>query len=477
MRKANRLISLMLACLMLFTACTPQKKNLNAVQEQEPIVETSETESGPQAVSQDAISEDAAEYYTDISGNDYIPDFDGLDDENLLKYVEDSIYMQVESEYENTDYTVEDVTAVYVSKEYLDDLDYNSKSNVYFGYSIDEVEKQYGGTKYVFTLGDDGTTVIKPIEENTDDTLLQVAKNVAIGSGVILICVTVCVATGGTGAGATAVSMVFAAKTAAEFAVSSALISGTITAITTGYETQDWEEGLKAGALKGSEEFKCGAVIGAVSGAAIETILLKIASSGGLTIEEVVKILQEHDLPVSFLKQFKNFKEYEELLLKLKDTGLTIEELAEIFMKTRYPLEILKCFRNTEEAVIYFEKAGLSYAVIDGKAALIIGKNRIDLGYMSELGGKTVSNLERMKQGYAPIDPNTGTAFELHHVGQSVDSPLAILPSDIHRGKGYYSILHDTSIADGQGVHALMSDSEWAAQKAEFWMAFAKTLE
>ena len=96
-------------------------------------------------------------------------------------------------------------------------------------------------------------------------------------------------------------------------------------------------------------------------------------------------------------------------------------------------------FRSTKEAEIYKE-AGLLETVINGKPALI---RNIDLTYKSELAGKTVTNLERMKQGYAAIDPTTGLAYELHHIGQSVDSPLAILTKEEHISAGNNGILHD----------------------------------
>ena len=85
-----------------------------------------------------------------------------------------------------------------------------------------------------------------------------------------------------------------------------------------------------------------------------------------------------------------------------------------------------------------------------------------------------MTNLEAMKRGYAAIDPVTNEAFELHHIGQSVDSPLAILTKLEHRGKESNSILHDTSIANGKGVHNLIKNSEWIKQKSDFWKALAK---
>ena len=81
-----------------------------------------------------------------------------------------------------------------------------------------------------------------------------------------------------------------------------------------------------------------------------------------------------------------------------------------------------------------------------------------------------------MKLGYAAIDPVTGQPFQLHHIGQTVDSPLAILTPFEHTGGGNNAILHNVNIEAGHGVHSLISDAEWTAQKIEFWQSFAEFL-
>lgn len=46
----------------------------------------------------------------------------------------------------------EDVSAVYVSQEYLTELAYNSQENVFFGYSLSGLDEYFQGTRYVFTV-------------------------------------------------------------------------------------------------------------------------------------------------------------------------------------------------------------------------------------------------------------------------------------------------------------------------------------
>ena len=140
--------------------------------------------------------------------------FSGMNDPNLLRYTEDIIYQNLVTSLDSEEYFVENVSAIYISQEYIDELAYNSQENIYFGYTLQELSEQFQGKKYVFTLGDDGTTIVTEFE-NYDDTYDRALKNVSIGTGVILVCVTVSVVTAG--AGAPAISMIFAAsaKTAA----------------------------------------------------------------------------------------------------------------------------------------------------------------------------------------------------------------------------------------------------------------------
>lgn len=157
---------------------------------------------------------------------------------------------------------------------------------------MSELDAQYDGTRYVFTLGDDGQTTTKAFEKY-DDTYEQVIKNVAIGTGVILICATVSVVSAGVGAPA-AVSMIFAtsAKTGATFALSSGAISIAGAAIVTGIETKNVEETVKTAMLAGSDSFKWGAIVGVATGGVSETVsLVKSARSHPTPRESELKVL------------------------------------------------------------------------------------------------------------------------------------------------------------------------------------------
>lgn len=250
----KKTIALLLACVCLLSACS-----YNTVNDKDNNIEIKDYST------QIITSIDASER----NNFEQELNFTGLNDPILLQYVEDSVYSELTAEFASEDYIIENVKAIYVSKEYLEEVSYNSQVNVFFGYTLAELDAQFQGTRYVFSLGDDGETTVVPFEKY-DDTYERVLKNVAIGTGVILLCVTVSVVTGG--AGLAPVSMVFAAsaKTAASFAVSGALFGGVSAGVVEGIKTKHFDSALKVAALEGSKGFKWGAISGALVGGATE---------------------------------------------------------------------------------------------------------------------------------------------------------------------------------------------------------------
>ena len=171
----KRLIALILVCALL-AGCTPQ------VSDNSNTDATINTTQPHQYVIQETV-----------------PEIANLDDVNLLPYVEDQVYTNLVHELDNEAYFVENVSAVYISKEYLEEVAYNSQENIYFGFTLSELDAVFEGTRYIFTLGDDGQTVVTEFQKY-DDTYEQVLKNIAIGTGVILVCVTVSIVTAGAAA-------------------------------------------------------------------------------------------------------------------------------------------------------------------------------------------------------------------------------------------------------------------------------------
>lgn len=263
----KRVIALLLSVLMMLTGCTQQ-----TVQNQSPEISIpveTETSSAPSTETEQLTEQDVPVFAEDVE-----PNFATLSDPSLLQYVEDNIYSDLVARFDSEDFIVESVNAVYVSEEYVEEVSYNSQSNLYFGYTLEELDAQFQGTRYIFSLGENGETVVEEFA-GYDDTYDRIIKNVAIGTGVILVCVTVSVVSGGVGAPA-AVSMIFAsaAKTGTVYALSSGTISAVAAGTITGIQTGDFEEAKKAAALAGSESFKWGAITGVITGGATKAVEL-----------------------------------------------------------------------------------------------------------------------------------------------------------------------------------------------------------
>ncbi len=425
----KRIIAILLVIAMFICGCDSQESINKTIEDRELSLEEKTIESnelGENEKEKNNLQENDInkENISEVSNQEYAKSlsFDSLNDEDLLRYVKDNIYTELIKDVGSSEYFIENVDTVYISKEYVEELEYNSKANIFFGYTLSELEEQFQGQKYIFTLSENGETVAVPFEEY-DDTFNKVLRNVAIGAGVILICVTVSAITAG--AGAPAISMIFAAsaKTATTMAVSSGVISGVAAGVIEGIKTGDMNEALKAGALAGSEGFMWGAITGAVAGGASEAIALKGATVKGLTMNEVATIQKE----------------------------------------SGYPLDVIKSFSSMEQYNICKE-AGLVPRMIDGKIALV---RSIDLTYVTDSG---LTNLELMQTGKAAIDPVTKLPYELHHIGQQMDSTLAVLSKAEHMQGGNNAIWHVF------GEESQIDRALFNKQKAAFWKELASLL-
>lgn len=399
----KRIIALLLSAVLLFAGCGRSQPG---------VTETSENSAGTSETTSGTIDlEDALSRYT------------ALDDKQLLTYVENLVYRDTVLSLNSAEYFVENVSAVYISKEYLDEVAFNSKANIYFGYTLDDLDGIFQGTKYIFTLSDSGNTTVQELQEIKDVSTETMLKNVAIGTGVILICVTVSIVSAG--AGAPAVSMIFAASAegAKTFAVSSAVLGGISAGIVRGIQTGDLNEALQTAAMSATEGFKWGAVSGAVVGGGHEAFLLKSATKSGLTMNEAAVIQAESNLPVDVISQLHSMDEYR-----------------------------------------VYKSAGLKPVMVNGKIALL---QDIDLNYVSQLpDGTKVTNLIRMREGYAPIDPATEKAYQLHHIGQKADGTLAVLTEGQHQG--------NSAILNIAGKESEIDRTEFAKMRAEFWKYVGK---
>lgn len=349
------------------------------------------------------------------------PRYKSLSDKGLLVDVEDLVYKETIDAINSEDYVVENVSAVYISKEYLEEVAFNSKSNVYFGYSLAELNEVFKGDSYIFTLGDDGKTAVKKLQSIDDKATETMIRNVAIGTGVILVCVTVSAVSAGP---APALSMIFAAsaKSASKFAASSAAFGGISRGLVKGIETGDFGEIKEAAAMGASEGFKWGAIGGAVTGGAKEAF-----SSMSITNSKLKK-----------------------------------GDVARIQMGNKWSMDVIKDIQDLDQ---YKVIKGMKEIKINGRSVLV--PKNIDLNFKIKLpDGTIVTNLDRINKNLSPIEAATGFPYELHHMGQKANGTLVMLTRDQHRGN--YSILHTSNKASE------IDRLDFAKVRNEIWKGYVK---
>ena len=258
----KKLLALILAIVLLLTGCS-----------------TKET---AQDASNDSGVNESTESYVHIPDKDVSElSFTGLNDPVFLQYYEDSVFSGIVDNLSSDDFEIKTVSVKYLSKEYVEETAYNSQENIFFGYTLSELDDFFGETKYVFTVGEDGQTVVQELVSIAEaDYYDRIIKNIAIGSGIILVCVVISVATDGAGAPAAAAIFAASAKTATVCALSGMVISGVSSGLLKAYQTGgDLNETIKSASLAGSEGFKWGAIGGAVTGGVSEAISIHAASA------------------------------------------------------------------------------------------------------------------------------------------------------------------------------------------------------
>lgn len=134
--------------------------------------------------------------------------------------------------------------------------------------------------------------------------------------------------------------------------------------------------------------------------------------------------------------------------------------------------EIVNAIRSEAEARIYMD-AGLKDVVVNGRHALVqpdINPDYLMPEWLIRINGENWrgwSNCDLMGEGYPPHDRN-GDPYELHHIGQLADSPLAELTWEQHHDKGNYAVLH--TLDDYSDIDRGVFERE----KASHWMARSK---
>ncbi|MCK8045342.1 HNH/ENDO VII family nuclease [Shewanella sp. 1CM18E] len=189
-----------------------------------------------------------------------------------------------------------------------------------------------------------------------------------------------------------------------------------------------------------------------------------------LAFKEVVS-----ELPPAIFNSFEKTEITKEALNEL-DKPITdklnireeLEPLSEEYkaelQELGYSESVIDAIGSKEEADIYGE-AELECITLNDKDALI--RTDIDLELEDDFGN---TNLERMEKGKSPLDQN-GKPYELHHIGQTADAPLAELTKTEHISNGNDSVLHDKQ------KESEIDRTEFAKERAEHWKARAEDIK
>lgn len=128
-----------------------------------------------------------------------------------------------------------------------------------------------------------------------------------------------------------------------------------------------------------------------------------------------------------------------------------------------YGEKTVEAIRSEEEAEIYKE-AGLESKEINGRECLV----RTDINY-EQVDDRGRTNLERMEKGLSPLDKD-GQPYELHHIGQKMDAPLAELTKKEHITDGNYNILHESKESE-------ISRPDFNKERADHWKSRASEIK
>jgi len=153
----------------------------------------------------------------------------------------------------------------------------------------------------------------------------------------------------------------------------------------------------------------------------------------------------------------------------------SFDDIQEWIQKRELVSSKIRPYIRSYDEASYYEKKNYhevcwTLDVHGGKeiSALIID---INPEYYCEQKKKT--NRQIIEDGGSPVVPGSHDTeeimpvFELHHIGQVPDSPLATLPSYVHRGVEYNTIFHK-SIRSTENLHT----AEFEAVKKAFWKKY-----
>lgn len=407
--KAKFLTAIVLMGSILFTGCAQSVGSHIDSSKSEATTAPSKSESivlGTEAVLSATTSESTITTSSAAEAEKFVStvdpsEFTGPSDKNFLQYVKDATYAEAVKNLNSTEYVVENVEVTYISPEYIAELEYNSKANVYFGHTEEEIMKEFNGEQVVFTMDEKGQTAVEkfvPNGKGLDPAYKKALIKAGIGVGVILVCVVVSIATEGT-APAVAAVFAFSAKSAAIGAAISGTSGGVLSGLVEGFRNKNFDRAAKAAAESAGDGIMWGSIFSAISGGVSEfRFLSKLSKATKIKMNDIAIIQKESLLPLDVIEKLNSMKEYEVLKnAKLKLTEMSVKGDTRPFLL----------------------RSDIDWKYID--PSTITAENP-----------KGLTNLQLALDGKAPFDP-TGHKYELHHIGQHADTVFAVLRDVEHK--------------------------------------------
>lgn len=223
-------------------------------------------------------------------------------DEETLQQLKDQVYADISEELSTDEYLVQDVKVIYLTEEEVATM--SPEDKIYFGYSANGLNDVITSDMTVIDESEYGTIDVKSEKLLDKDDRTTVIKNLAIGTGIILVCVTVVCVTKDMEIDNEVVTafIELAPKAAALGAAGFATITGTVSGAIQYVKSKNLKESFRKLIVDGSKGFKWGAIIGTVYAGA-STFLSDFME----THNEKIPEFKESEVDAA--KKFKSIKE------------------------------------------------------------------------------------------------------------------------------------------------------------------------
>ena len=223
-------------------------------------------------------------------------------DSESLQAIKDQVYAELNEQLPTDEYLVQDVKVIYLSEDEVDNL--SPEDKVYFGFSANGLNDVITSDMAVIEQMDSGEVNVKSEKLLDKEDRTTIIKNLAIGTGIILVCVTVACITQDMEIENELLTafIALAPKASAIGAGLFTVITGTVSGVVEYVKSKNLKESFRKLIVDGSKGFKWGAVAGVVYAGA-KSFLSDFMETHNQKIPEF------KESEVDAAKKFKSIKE------------------------------------------------------------------------------------------------------------------------------------------------------------------------